>query len=96
LDETGNVERTLLARFSFGARLPELRSIALVVAHFAGLKTPSRDARRTYASVLQWFNENWPSVSPWVERVQLRDEHDQIVDAGRELYDRCRTGNPWF
>jgi hypothetical protein len=95
-DETADVEHFLLAHFSYGARLPELRSVALVVAHYAGLKRPSRDARRTYARMLRWFAENWQSALPVVRLVELRDEQGRVVDGRREFYDRCAARNPWF
>jgi hypothetical protein len=90
------VEHALLTRFSFGARLPELRSIALIVAQFAGLHRPSRDSRRTYARMLGWFSDNWESISPWLECMHLRDDDDRIVNASREFCERCKAGNLWF
>jgi hypothetical protein len=91
-DESNEVERILCIHFGMGPRLAEWRSLALVIAHFANLRGPSRDAQRTYATIVEWFKDNWTLVSPWLPFVHFVDAQDRVVDCHREIIERCCKG----
>jgi hypothetical protein len=75
----------LQAQFSSGVRLPELRSIALVLSSIADLPPPGRDAKRQLGLMVQWFVRHWNVVSCWLPFVTLRDEQGLPIDGRREL-----------
>jgi hypothetical protein len=89
--DSDEVERVLHAKFTSGVRLPELRSVAFVLSHFAMVSSPDRTEQRTYPRMVNWFKQNWSAVLPWLHLVNLVDAQDTIVDGRRELYERCHV-----
>jgi hypothetical protein len=79
--------RVLLAKFSTGVRLPELRSIAAILCVVADLPAPSRDANRSCVGMVQWFCADWGAVTPWLAWVELLDKDERVIDGNREMND---------
>jgi hypothetical protein len=80
--------QALQYRFSSGVTMIELSSIAMVLAETAGIPPPPRVAKRRFLQLLTWFRDCWPSVSPWLPYVQLRDDDGFAIDGRRELFDK--------
>jgi hypothetical protein len=78
----------LQVRFSTGVSLCELRSVALVLCTLANLPSPSRECKRRFELMVQWFVSNWMAIVPWISLVQLRDSEGRPIDRIRELVDR--------
>jgi hypothetical protein len=81
----------LQAKFSTGVSLAELRSIGLLAAQFGGLSPPSRESKRCYRHMVEWFVVNWAGVAPWLNFIQLRDSQSHPIDRTREMADRGIT-----
>jgi hypothetical protein len=82
----------LRARFSSGATLAELSSIATVISAMAGIQRPSRDTKRNINLLLKWFIDRWTCVYPWLTLISLRDVRGNVVDGAREKKDRESLG----
>jgi hypothetical protein len=76
--------------YSSGARLPELRTIAALVALLSNVCQPSREAKRTFSGMIRWFDDNWDAVQPHLQAINLLDESGQAINGMRELFDRSR------
>jgi hypothetical protein len=83
--------RVLQAQFSSTVTLKELRSIAEIICTLAGIREPSRDAKRNYSLILKWYVEKWADVSPWIALTHLVDARGIIVDGHREKVERSFT-----
>jgi hypothetical protein len=68
--------------------LRELSSIALVIANLGGMVAPTRDARRHYPLLMDWYRSNWAVVEQWLPLVTLRDDSGLPIDHRREIFDR--------
>lgn len=80
---------TLIQRFSSGVRLHELNSIATILSSIlSGVKEPSRDEKRSFPLLIEWFHNNWELISPVLPCIQLRDENNQIIDGRREIFEK--------
>jgi hypothetical protein len=80
--------RFLQMKFSTGVTLRELSSIAMIVSSFAAVQPPSRDAKRRFPSLLQWFRDSWSAIAPFLPFVQLLDEKGLAIDGRRELVEK--------
>lgn len=81
--------RTLIRMFSSGVRLHELNSIATILSSLlSSVKEPSRDTKRSFPLLIQWFHDNWDLIYPVLPCIQLRDENDQVIDGKREIYEK--------
>jgi hypothetical protein len=80
--------QALQARFSSGVTLRDLSNIAYVIAQFAALPLPSRNAKRSIPLMIDWFKLHWSAVATWLPLIGLRDENDRPIDSRRELFDR--------
>lgn len=81
--------RTLLQKFSSGVRLPELCSVAKILCTIlSGLIEPSRDQKRSFPLLIEWYHNYWDLISPVLPLIQLRDEKDQVIDGRRELIEK--------
>lgn len=81
----------LQLQFSTGVTLNELASVACVVAHFAHVQGPSREAKRSFCQLVRWFIENWAAISVVLPLVHLRDSNCEVIDARREMREKkCR------
>lgn len=81
---------TLIQKFGSGARLPELCSVAQILSMMSGsIPEPSRDAKRSFQGLYEWFHYNWELILPFLPFIHLRDENDQIIDGRREFIEKC-------
>jgi hypothetical protein len=83
--------RIIRVTFGSGVNLKELTSIAEIMCLLSGLRRPSRDTRRSFPALVQWYEVNWGQISPFLPIVQLRDSQGAVIDAKRELCDRYAT-----
>jgi hypothetical protein len=90
--------RILQAKFSTGARLRELNSIAIVLATLAQVRPPGREEKRHFPKLIEWYKCSWPDITPWLPFVTLRDALDIPIDGNRELAEfrlkKCVEGSP--
>jgi hypothetical protein len=82
----------LEAKFSTGASLAELASVAEVIAVSAKIAPPPREAKRNFGLMVQWFRTRWRSVAPWLPLVALTDVDGWVIDGRRELLERGMLG----
>jgi hypothetical protein len=75
----------LQVKFSTGATLREISSIAELIAFLAGIPGPSREAKRNVAEMVRWFKWNWSAASAWLPMLALRDKADRVIDGRREI-----------
>lgn len=73
--------------FSSGIRLKELASISIILSSIIKIQQPTRDERRSFPLLLNWFSLNWMLIEPLLPIINLRDSSDQIIDGRRELYE---------
>lgn len=82
--------KTLIQRYSSGVRLPELCSLAKILSSILlGVLEPTRDEKRSFQLLINWYHKYWDLIVPVLPFLQLRDENNQIIDGRRELIDRC-------
>ena len=70
-----DVWRHITQRFGANVKQPELLSIATVVAQNANVKL-DRDAKRRKSVLIKWFQENWSTISPYLDFVVLEDSQN--------------------
>jgi hypothetical protein len=70
------VWREITRRFGSNVKQPELVSIATVLAQSTSIKL-DRDAKRRKSVLIMWFQENWASVSPFLDYVVLESSTRQ-------------------
>lgn len=73
--------------FSSGIRLKELASISIILSSLIKIPQPSRDERRSFPLLLNWYSANWILIEPLLPMINLRDSKDQIINGTRELYE---------
>ncbi|KAH0792101.1 hypothetical protein GPJ56_003900 [Histomonas meleagridis] len=67
-----NAWKEISRRFGASIKHPELLSIATVLANYANVRL-DRDAKRRKTVLIKWFQENWATVSPYLDYVVLED-----------------------
>jgi hypothetical protein len=67
-----DVWRAITGKFGATLKQPELLSIARILSANANIKL-DRDAKRRKSVLVKWFEENWSSISPFLEYVVLED-----------------------
>ena len=72
--KNGVAWREISAKFGSNVKLPELVSIATVLANAAKIKL-DRVAKRRKNSLIQWFHEKWDVVSPFFKYVVLEEQN---------------------
>ena len=71
-----DVWRRITAKFGPNIKQPELLSIANVLAQNCNVKL-DRDAKRRKSVLIKWFEENWVTISPYLDYVVLEDGSHQ-------------------
>ena len=64
----------LQQHFSSGIRQSELASVAIVLSQQLQLTHLSREAKRTFVPLIQWFHNNWAKIEPVLPFIQLFDD----------------------
>ena len=82
--ETSETYQILKHKFSSGVTHNELKSVALVLCQHAGL-TLDRDATRDNRVLIKWFDENWDKLKDYIDKIQLKDQNDQVINYEREI-----------
>jgi hypothetical protein len=77
--------RLLQAKFSTGATLREITSVAEVISLLAQIPGPSREAKRNVGEMVRWFKWNWGVVRAWLPLLHLRDSDNLVIDGTREI-----------
>jgi hypothetical protein len=67
-----DVWRKITERFGPNIKQPELLSIAQVLSSSCNVKL-DRDAKRRKSVLIKWFEENWGTISPFLDYVVLED-----------------------
>jgi hypothetical protein len=80
--------RILQGKFSSGVTVHELQSIAVILAHFAGIQAPSRREKRNCGYLVEWYRRYWQEILPWLPIIELRDRSGRVIDGRRELLDK--------
>lgn len=78
---------TLKWHFSSGIRLKELASISIILSSLVKIQQPTRDEKRSFPLLLNWYSLNWHLIEPCLHMINLRDSSNQIINGRRELYD---------
>lgn len=82
--------KTLIQRYSSGVRLPELCSLAKILSSILfGIIEPSREERRSFPLLIEWYHNYWSLIEPVLPYIQFRDENNQVIDGRRELIEKC-------
>lgn len=82
--------KTLIQRYSSGVRLPELCSLAKILSTIlSGVVEPSREEKRSFPLLIEWYHTYWDVISPMLPYIQLRDENNQVIDGRREIIEKC-------
>jgi hypothetical protein len=87
-----SVWMTLRAACGSGVSLRELASLADTFAALTPIPRPSRETRRQLRFLIEWFENSWAVIAPFVPLVHLRDERGRVIDGMRELRERAAIG----
>ena len=67
-----NAWKEISRRFGSSIKQPELLSIATILANNANIRL-DRDAKRRKTVLIKWFQENWDTISPFLDYVVLEE-----------------------
>jgi hypothetical protein len=77
--------RELRATFSAAFTNEELRSIArLLCEKFPGQLKLDWDARRDGRVLIKRYQENWATISPVLQNIELRDDDGHVITTGTD------------
>jgi hypothetical protein len=80
----------LRIRYGSGVTIKELDSISRVLSTLVRIAPPSYHIRRSFRLLINWYESNWASIEPILPMIQLRDEHNDIIDGNREILDQAQ------
>ena len=67
--------------------MKEIVCVAQVLSTFYNVPGPNRDAKRSFALLLEWFHKNWSTIRPLLPKVNLLDENFKPINFQREILD---------
>jgi hypothetical protein len=77
--------KALKTALGAGIRHRELYSVAQVLASTFGFPPPSRDAQRSMAVLIKWFQTNWSAIEPILPSVHILDADLNLINEAREV-----------
>ena len=78
----------LQQKFSTGITIKELTSIAVIISNACPnlkLTKITRETKRTFSSLIQWFIDNWDAVYPILSYITLYDDSGNEINSSAEL-----------
>ena len=80
--------QVLQQRFTTGLTIKELTSIAVIIREVCPelpLKKMKRETKRNLTLLVQWFIENWNSISPILPYITLYDDNGNEINSSAEI-----------
>ena len=75
--------RRIHSKFGQSIVHKELKAIAEIICEKIGI-TLDRDAKRDDRVLHKWFQENWEVIEPLIERIQLYDKNDNLIQGANQ------------